>query len=159
MHPRKVFPTLFMSSLTVACPEGVRSVLFREAWLLKPVHPCIYLACNSGGLEIADDLRLYMTVLGVPCFLAGGVPVRPLSAMTRTEVLRWLPRPHFSGQSFCTSGVSAEKKPQSPPYPRESITDVTYSNHVTQLMCHLPYRPVTLAPELVLYLLCRYGHA
>ena len=43
----------------------------------------------------------------------GAAEARLIRAMTRTEVLRWLPRPRFSGQSFWSSGVSVEKKPSS----------------------------------------------
>ena len=122
VHPRQNFPDTLFVIRNYGMVGGCHSVLFKSGITAEPVRghigvsvrPRLYLARDGGSLKIADDQHLYMPdSLGVLYFLAGGVADRLLSAMTRTEVLRWLPRPRFSGQSFWSSGVSVEKKPSS----------------------------------------------
>ena len=101
VHPRQNFPDTLFVIRNYGMVGGCHSVLFKSGMMVEALKSPM------------TSIFICPTVLGVLYFLAGGVADRLLSAMTRTEVLRWLPRPRFSGQFFWSSGVSVEKKPSS----------------------------------------------
>lgn len=123
VHPRQNFPDTLFVIRNYGMVGGCHSVLFKSGITAEPVRgvtsafpsvPVFILPVMVEALKSPmTSIFICPTVLGVLYFLAGGVADRLLSAMTRTEVLRWLQRPRFSGQSFWSSGVSVEKKPSS----------------------------------------------
>ena len=118
----RTFPTFFLSSMTTVLWDATAPSFSREAYVLDPsvvafTFPSV--ACFIFGVSV-EAFKSFMTsifmcptTLGVLSFLSEGVSGKQLSAMTRTEVLRWLPRPRLRGQSFWSSGVPVEKKPSS----------------------------------------------
>ena len=167
VYPRQNFPdTLFVlrNNGVVGC---CRPVLFKGGITAEPVcghigisiRPRLYLARDGGSLEIADDLHLYMpdglgrTVLldrrrsGQAAFRHdkdGGL------ALASTPSLQWtvlLVLRSFSGKEALVHFH----------IPMKGAKAVALAHHVTQLVYHFPYGLVTLAAELALYFLCRYG--
>src|SRR5690554_4352690 len=68
--------------------------------------------CNCIGFQVVDDFHLQVS--GLLGFLPGlGFSTVLLSAITRTLVFFWLPRPRFNGFSFSSTDISVEKKASS----------------------------------------------
>lgn len=119
VHLGQNFPDALFIVHNDSLVQGYRPVLFKRGIVANPVRGHIGItvsillnfARNGGSLEIVDELHLYVPdTLGSTVLLGQRRLCRLLSAMTRTEVLRWLPHPHFNGKSFCSSVVSVEKK-------------------------------------------------
>ena len=127
MHPRQDLAHFLLVIHDDGLMGRYRPVLFKGSVCVGPIRRNICLtvralpsvACFILGVSVdafkSSMTSIFMcpTTLGVLLFLSEGTSGKLLSAMTRTEVLRWLPRPRFKGQSFCSSGVSVEKKPSS----------------------------------------------
>lgn len=79
-----------------------------------PVRTLLNLARNGGSLEIVDDLHLYMPdTLGRTVLLGRRRLWQAAFRHDKDRGLALASRPRFNGQSFCSSGVSVEKKPSS----------------------------------------------
>lgn len=92
---------------------------------------------------MVEALKTPITYIFIcPILLVGDVFGKLLSAMIRTEVLRWLSRPRFNGQSFSSSGVSVEKKPFAYYYP--SVYGLFYVLHTKMYGFHIGGRKMTL---------------
>ena len=167
MHPRQDFPDTLFVVRNNGVMGGCHPVLFKRGITTEPVRghislsvrPRLYLARDGGSLEIADDLHLYMpdslgrTVLlgrrrtGQAAFRHdqnGGLSLAPTLTLQRTVLLILR---SFSGEEALVHFH----------IPMKGVKTVAPAHHVTQLVYHFPYRLVTLATELALYLLCRYG--
>ena len=167
VYPRQNFP----DTLFVICNNGMvggyHTVFFKSGITAEsvrghigiPIRPRLYLARNGGSLEIANDLHLYMpdspgrAVLldrrrsGMAAFRHdkdGGLALTATSSLQRTVLLVFR---SFGGKEALVHFHISMK----------GVKAVALAHHVTQLVYHFPYRLVTLAAELALFLLCRYG--
>ena len=167
VYPRQNFPdTLFVvrNNGMVGC---CRPVLFNSGIAAEPVRghigisicPGLYFARDGGSLKIDDDLHLYMPdSLGRTVFLDrrrsgqaafrhdknGGLALTATSSFQRTVLLIFR---SFGGKEALVHFH----------IPMKCVKAVAPAHHVTQFVYHFPYGLVTLAAELALYLLCRYG--
>ena len=167
VHPRQDFPDAPFVIRDNGVVGGCRPVLFKSGITTEPVRghigipvcPCLYHARDGGSLETVDDLHLYMPdTLWCTVLLGrrrlwpaafrhdkdGGLALASPSAFQRAVFL-------FFG---CFRG---EEAPVNLHVPLERVASVALAHHVAQLMHHLPYGLVTLAPNLALYLFGGYG--
>ena len=167
VHPRQDFPDTLFVICNDSLMRGCHPVLFKGGIAAEPVRghigipvsTLLNLARNGGSLEIIDDLHLYMpdtlghtVLLGRRCLWRAafrhdkdrGLALASPSAFQRAILL-------FFGR-FCGEEALVNLH-----VPMEGVASVALAHHVAQLMHHFPYRLVTLATELALYLLCRYG--
>ena len=95
----KTLPTFFLSSMTTALGEDTAPSFSRGAYVLDPTVVTFALpsvACFILGVSVdafkSSMTSIFMcpTALGALLFLSEGTSGKLLSAMTRTEVLRWL---------------------------------------------------------------------
>ena len=126
--------------------EATAPSFSREAYVLEPsgirlpARRLFYLGGLGGCLQIVYDFHLYVphNFWSAP-FLVGSFWGKLLSAITKTDILRWLTRPRFKGKSSWSSSVSMEKT-------MKAVTRIPLAHHVTELVDHFPYGLVTLAP-------------
>ena len=167
VHPRQDFPDALFVIRNDSLVRGCHPVLFKGGIAAEPVRGHIgipvrslpNLAGNGGSLEIIDDLHLYMPdTLGRTVLLGRrrlwqaafrhdkdrGLALASPSALQRAIFL-------FFGR------FRGEEALVNLHVPMEGVTSVALAHHVAQLMHHLPYGLVTLAANLALYLLGRYG--
>ena len=167
VHPRQDFPHTLFVVRNDGPMRGRRPVLLKRGIAAEPVRGHIgipvrrglYLARDGGSLEIVDDLHpdmpdtLWRTVLFGRKRLwqtafrhdeDRGLALASPSAFQRAVLLFF---GRFRGEeAFVNLHV-----------PMERVASVTLAHHVAQLMHHLPYGLVTLAPNLALYLFGGYG--
>lgn len=167
MHPRQDFPDTLFVVRNNGVVGGCHPVLFKRGITTEPVRghiglsvrPRLYLARDGGSLEIAYDLHLYMPDgLGGAVLLDrrrggqaafrhdkdGGLSLASTPTLQRAVLLILR---SFSGEEALVHFH----------IPMKGVKAVAPAHHVTQLMHHFPYGLVTLAAELALYFLCRYG--
>lgn len=167
VHPRQNFPDTLFVIRNYGMVGGCHSVLFKSGITAEPVRghigvsvrPRLYLARDGGSLKIADDQHLYMpdsfgrTVLsgrrrsGPAAFghdKDGSLALASTPSLQRTVLLVFR---NFGGKEALVHFH----------IPMKGVKAVAPAHHIAQLMHHFPYGLVTLAAELALYLLCRYG--
>lgn len=167
VHPRQNFPDTLFVIRNYGMVGGCHSVLFKSGITAEPVRghigvsvrPRLYLARDGGSLKIADDQHLYMpdsfgrTVLsgrrriGPAAFghdKDGSLALASTPSLQRTVLLVFR---SFGGKEALVHFH----------IPMKGVKAVAPAHHIAQLMHHFPYGLVTLAAELALYLLCRYG--
>lgn len=167
VYPWQDFPDTLFVVRNDGPVRGYSPVLIKGGIAAEPVRghigvtvrPLLNLAGNGGGLEIVDDLHLYMPDgLGRTEFLVrkrlgpaafrqdkdGGLALASAPTLERTVFL--LLRRFGGEEALVYLHI-----------PMKYMTAFALAHHVTQLVNHFPYGLVTLAPELALYLLGRYG--
>ncbi len=167
VHPGEDFPDALFVVRNDRLVRGCHPVLLKGGIAAEPVRghigipvrPGLYLARDGGSLEIVDDLHLYMPDTLWRTVLPGrrslwqaafrhdkdrGLALASPSALQRAILL-------FFG---CFRGEEALVNLY---VPMERVASVALAHHVAQLVYHLPYGLVTLAANLALYLLGRYG--
>ena len=167
VYPREDFSDAFFVVRNDGLVRGYCPILVKGGIAAEPVRghigitvrPLLDLAGNSGSLETVDDLHLYMPDglgrtafpgrkrLGPTAFRHdkdGGLAPASAPALQRAVFLLL--------RRFCGEEALVYLH-----IPMKYITTVALAHHVTQLVDHFPYGLVTLAPELALYLLGRYG--
>ena len=167
VHPRQNFPDTLFVIRNYGMVGGCHSVLFKSGITAEPVRghigvsvrPRLYLARDGGSLKIADDQHLYMpdsfgrTVLsgrrrsGPAAFghdKDGSLALASTPSLQRRVLLVFR---SFGGKEALVHFH----------IPMKGVKAVAPAHHIAQLMHHFPYGLVTLAAELALYLLCRYG--
>lgn len=167
VHPRQNFPDTLFVIRNYGMVGGCHSVLFKSGITAEPVRghigvsvrPRLYLARDGGSLKIADDQHLYMPDSFGRTVLSGRRRSRPAAfghdkdgslalastpSLQRTVLLVFR---SFGGKEALVHFH----------IPMKGVKAVAPAHHIAQLMHHFPYGLVTLAAELALYLLCRYG--
>lgn len=167
VHPGQDFPDTLFIVRNDSLVRGCRPVLFKGSIAAEPVRghigipvrTLLNLARNGGSLEIVDDLHLYMPdTLWRTVLLSwrhlwqaafrhdkdGGLALASPPAFQRAIFLFLR---HFRGEEALVNLHVTMKW----------VASVALAHHVAQLMHHLPYGLVTLAANLVLYLLGGYG--
>ena len=167
VHPGEDFSDVLFIVRNDSLVRGCHLVLFKGVIAAEPVRghigipvrPCLYLARNGGSLEITDDLHLYMpdtlgrtVLLGRRCLWQAafrhdkdsGLALASTSAFQRAIFLFFR---RFGGEEALVNLH----------VPMEGVVSVALAHHVAQLVYHLPYGLVTLAANMALYLLGRYG--
>lgn len=167
VHPRQNFPDTLFVIRNYGMVGGCHSVLFKSGITAEPVRghigvsvrPRLYLARDGGSLKIADDQHLYMPDSFGRTVLSGRRRSRPAAfghdkdgslalastpSLQRTVLLVFR---NFGGKEALVHFH----------IPMKGVKAVAPAHHIAQLMHHFPYGLVTLAAELALYLLCRYG--
>ena len=167
VHPRQDFPDTPFVVCNDSLVRGCRPVLFKGGIAAEPVRghigipvrPLLNLARNSGSLEIADDQHLYMPdTLGRTVLLGRNLLGQAAFRHDKDRGLALASPSAFQRAIFLFFGrFRGEEALVNLHVSMERVASVALAHHVAQLMHHLPYGLVTLAAELALYLLGRYG--
>ena len=167
VHPGQDFPDTLFVVRNDSQVRGCHPVLLKggiaaepvRGHIGTPVRTLLNLTRDGGSLEIIDDLHLYMPdTLWRTVFL------------DRRRLWQAAFR-HDKDRGLALASPSAFQRPIFPFFgrfrgeealvnlhvPMEEVASVALAHHVAQLMHHLPYGLVTLAANLALYLLGRYG--
>ena len=167
MHPRQDLAHFFLVVHDHDMVGGHIAVLFNGrvtvvsigSHIGTPIRTFFYFVSQGRGLEVADDLHLYMSdSLGCTILLIrrglrqtalghdkhGGLALAATSAFQRAILLFF---GRFRGEETLVNLHVSMKR----------VAFVTLAHHITQLMHHLPYGLITLATNLALYLLGGYG--
>ncbi len=167
MHPRQDLSHFLLVIHDDGLMGGYRPVLLKGGVCAGSIRRGIrltacrlfYPGCLGGRLQIVYDFHLYVPHnFGSAPFLVGSDFGEAALGHDKDGCLTLASTPTFQGTIFlvfrCFSGEEALVYLH---VPMKAVACIPLAHHVTELVHHFPYGLVTLAPELALYFLCRYG--